>query len=195
MSPSEPILFLILQVLFLAITLLCFGSFLWSVIGVFRKPKGSISVMYRVLQVSSVWTWVYSIYAISLKSSLVLWVQIPALILALFSLWIFWATRNWIKEKDFSLVFNNEAPSHLETCGPFSWVRHPFYSSYLLCYFSVVLFTLDLLMAVTVIFMVALYFKALNDEERKFQLGEFSEAYNQYREKTGALFPKFFIRG
>lgn len=174
--------------------LLCFISFFWSVIGVFRKPEGSVSTMYRVLQISSGWTWTYSLFCIVLTDGPHLGAQILALVLIMLSLLIFWYTRRWIQNKDFALVFNKEAPSHLETEGPFRWVRHPFYSSYLLCYFSVVLFTLDTLMGLTFLFMVGLYFKALKEEEQKFQEKGFSEAYKNYSQRTGALFPKLFAR-
>lgn len=194
MEISDPIISLVLRGLFSTLALLCFGSFFWSVIGVFRKPDEGVSKMYRVLQVSSAWTWFYSMYAIFISKHEVLWAQVLAFFLICFSLWVFWKTRIWIREKDFALVFNDESPSHLETNGPFRWVRHPFYSSYLLCYFSVFVFTLDPLMAFTVAFMVVLYLKALRDEERKFHSEGFSESYRQYSAKTGALFPRVFER-
>ena len=186
---------LIAKVLFGTLALACFASFYWSVIGVFRRPEGGFSPLYRVLQVSSAWTWAYSIYVIAVSTKFSVLNQLPALVLIAASLWIFWKTRHWIRDKDFAIVFNNESPSHLETNGPFRWVRHPFYSSYLLCYFSVFLFTLDIVMGITFLFMTSLYFKALKDEEKKFRTGDsFSEAYSSYSKTTGALFPKIFAK-
>jgi protein-S-isoprenylcysteine O-methyltransferase Ste14 len=86
---------------------------------------------------------------------------------------------------------SDDAPHHIVTYGAYRFVRHPFYSSFLLAFAAACL-----LLPHPVILAFALYvFIVLNltaaREERRLQASEFGGEYQTYMVKTGRFFPRW----
>ena len=86
---------------------------------------------------------------------------------------------------------SDDAPRHIVTYGAYRFVRHPFYSSFLLAFAAACL-----LLPHPVILAFALYvFIVLNltaaREERRLQASEFGGEYQTYMVKTGRFFPRW----
>lgn len=109
--------------------------------------------------------------------------------LALGTMTFIWA---WYanKSKPLTQIYANDTPQHLTTSGPYRFVRHPFYLSYLLLFsggwvasgehwFSAVFIT------ALIFYIVAAYY-----EEKKFINSPLSELYLQYQQSTGLLLPR-----
>ena len=71
--------------------------------------------------------------------------------------------------------------------GPYAYVRHPFYASYLL-YWVAGAFISNWLWA-SVFVMGCLYFTAIRQEENRFGFSPLAASYEAYRRQTGALIP------
>jgi len=73
--------------------------------------------------------------------------------------------------------------------GMYRWVRHPLYASLILMFFGACLVFRNIaaLLAVTVIFVPFMYYRALQEEGLLIQ--RFPQ-YEEYRRKTGMLFPR-----
>jgi len=110
-------------------------------------------------------------------------------LLALGLFW--WAIRtNWARH--LSAAFSPDAPEHVVTTGPYRFVRHPFYSSYLLTWAAGVFAAGSLWLLPTVFVMFFLYQKAARAEELKFSRSPLASLYRRYRETTGCFFPNAF---
>jgi protein-S-isoprenylcysteine O-methyltransferase Ste14 len=118
-------------------------------------------------------------------AALVAALAIFAASLALF-LWAAKTTRS----KLLKLAFDPESPGSVVRTGPYHYIRHPFYTSYILFWLGCVVATLDPLMLVFLGAFSAINVTAAYREERSFEISPFAEEYLNYRKTTGMLWPK-----
>lgn len=177
-----------LRTIVFALAMLNFGSFAWSVIGVFRAHPDSHRLQYRILQANSIALWIVLGKA--------LWVASPTLpagvglaIVQAVCFGLFWAHARIARRNRFTLAFSKDMPERLVREGLYRYLRHPFYAVYLLAYFSIavaVVSTPGLVLCVT---MLLVYWNAAALEERKFLSGPLAEAYQAYMRRTGRFLP------
>lgn len=85
---------------------------------------------------------------------------------------------------------DNDAPSQIVTWGPYKYVRHPFYTSFLLAFIAVVLaFPHPLMLACLLYSLIALSVTARR-EERRLINSEFGDEYRQYMTASGRFLPR-----
>ena len=106
------------------------------------------------------------------------------------SLVLFWRTIAESRKAKLLAAFDENLPHGLLTTGPYRYVRHPFYTSYILHWTGWAIATWNLWAIVPVVTMVTTYWVAARDEEAKFSRTDLSQAYQDYRAKTGRFFPK-----
>jgi protein-S-isoprenylcysteine O-methyltransferase Ste14 len=173
----------------LLLTLVNFFSYWWSVIGVFKKPHEQDLFKYRLLQINSVIIWAISIYCI--YSNLITFHA--EFILDAFLLGcsiLFWHQSQIVKKNDFSLVFSKDAPKKLVKSGLYGRIRQPFYTIYLICYFSISIVYKSPLLFFFSTTMFLIYLDAAVFEERKFLNSDLKLEYLQYKCETHMFFPK-----
>ncbi len=85
--------------------------------------------------------------------------------------------------------FLNDIPDHLVSSGPYRWVRHPFYSSYLLVLVAGWVASAAWWYGIVVLLGGLQYLLAARHEEAKFMASPLREAYAAYRKRTGMLLP------
>lgn len=166
-----------------------FLSFGWSVIGVFKKTKDQNMFKYRVLQVASIGTWILCSYG-CYQTEAPTFQIITCMAIQVFCLIAFWKTSTIVKRHQFTIAFSNDKPNVLVKEGLYRKVRHPFYSIYLISYFSVGLLLLDVPAIIASFVMLAVYFEAARTEEQKFMKSELADQYQEYRKKTHMFAPK-----
>ena len=111
--------------------------------------------------------------------------------LLLFSLLLFIATCTAIKKKRLTPIYSTNLPQHLVTHGPYKYVRHPFYTAYLLNYAGIVLVAPSMLSLLALVGVYAIYLHAALQEERKFGHSGLASAYACYMSSTGRFLPMF----
>lgn len=176
----------------LLILLCSYGSFLWSVIGVFRKGEPQKVFSYRLLQLTSVTTWLVSLVAVYHAQSLK-YPVFGVVTLGLF-LVLFWWAYSTIKQRKLTLAFSEDEPSFVYQDGPYKYVRHPFYTAYLGTYFTAAVITSSPWVAICAGLMTAVYLHAALFEEKKFSVSKVSEQYRAYRIQTGRFLPKWSVK-
>lgn len=107
-----------------------------------------------------------------------------------FAFIVFLLASRSTKKNKFDIIFSKAAPDKVHVEGPYRWVRHPFYTSYILCYLSVVFFTQNLIVALMGLLLVITYIIAAKDEEANLLGSNFGDKYKEYKSKTGMFFPK-----
>jgi protein-S-isoprenylcysteine O-methyltransferase Ste14 len=91
----------------------------------------------------------------------------------------------------FSYMNSTDVPQFVCSRGPYHWVRHPFYTSYLLSALAMTLmFPTPVTMAGSILVILALN-SAAGFEEGKFKDSPVAEEYVAYTRRTGRFVPRF----
>ena len=113
-----------------------------------------------------------------------------ALVLEAVSLWLFFRTIAASRDGALHFAFDTENPVSLVTAGPYRYVRHPFYTSYLIFWTGLAIGTWSLWSIPVLVLMAVLYTVAARGEETKFARTGMSEEYAAYRARTGMFWPR-----
>jgi protein-S-isoprenylcysteine O-methyltransferase Ste14 len=118
--------------------------------------------------------------------------QMAGIGLQILSYVLFWSAIAATRNAALLAAFTPLAPHSLITTGPYRFVRHPFYSSYLLFWVGLTVCTWSIWAFVPLIGMFATYLQASMDEERKFSHTALAKDYSQYMAKTARFVPGVF---
>lgn len=84
----------------------------------------------------------------------------------------------------------SDAPKHIVTWGAYRFIRHPFYSSFLLAFAAACFFfPHPIVLGLSLYVFVVLNLTAAG-EERKLRASEFGAEYAAYMDRTGRFFPR-----
>lgn len=115
---------------------------------------------------------------------------IAAVILLLCSVALYEWARRTIRERRFHIGWSGDVPGELCDSGPYAFVRHPVYLSYVLAFLAVPIAFPMWSTLVILVFNVALYVHAARDDERSIDASELGQAYAAYRGRTGMFVPR-----
>lgn len=170
----------------LALGAACFLAFTWAMLGHFRSdgpmPFGMRVIGATSLAAMAVFTWCVCTAQLSRA-----WPVTPilsAVSLASFA-WAVHTTRN----ADFAFAFAATKPSILVVSGPFHYIRHPFYTSYLIFWFATCFATTSSVCWVGPLTLLTCYVVAARREERLMADGDLGAEYASYASRTGMFFP------
>lgn len=166
----------------------CLASFSWSVRRFFTRPAGFTASM-KAITVSATVFGLLHLYAILTGPNLTVGRSLAGAALYLVSGALFWWTIKTSIHRPLSAAFSPDAPEHLVQSGPYRFIRHPFYTSYLLTWIAGCLVAGQWWLLLTVAWMLITYIQASTVEERKFLRSPLSDAYRQYRRHTGRFIP------
>lgn len=119
--------------------------------------------------------------------------QIIGLVFLIFSFVLFWMTIRESSKAKLLAAFDEKLPHGLLKSGPYKYVRHPFYTSYLIQWIGWAIATWSIWSIVPVTFMTVTYWVAAHGEENKFSKTEMADEYETYKANTGRFFPKLKI--
>lgn len=89
-----------------------------------------------------------------------------------------------------TLAFTDDDPRLLLSAGPYRWIRHPFYSAYLLFWIAAAAVTRDLSGWIVALVLGAVYVVAARHEEGKFARSALAGRYAAYAARTGMFLPR-----
>jgi protein-S-isoprenylcysteine O-methyltransferase Ste14 len=120
-----------------------------------------------------------------------LWQRVAGLSLQIFAAGLF----NWAKNATFdnrlTAAFDIDKPIFLMKSGPYRFVRHPFYASYIAFWVGSSLAANSVFLYIICFALVVAYVIAALFEESKFKNSPFAADYQRYSRQTGFLFPRF----
>jgi len=85
----------------------------------------------------------------------------------------------------------NDAPQHIVTYGPYRWVRHPFYVSFLLALGGMFIYYPHLTTLITLSYGIVMLNGTADREEKRLCGSEFGTEYADYMKRTGRFVPKW----
>lgn len=97
-----------------------------------------------------------------------------------------WASR----AARLKLIFEPDAPEAVLTEGPYRWIRHPFYASYILFWSGCAVATLQPFNIIYALVLAPLLAFAAKSEEAGFERSPHAEAYRDYQRRAGLFWPK-----
>ncbi|MDR3471329.1 MAG: isoprenylcysteine carboxylmethyltransferase family protein [Devosia sp.] len=118
------------------------------------------------------------------------WAELAGLVLELASLALFWAAIRASRQARLRFAFDPGLPHGIIEGGPYRYLRHPFYVSYLLFWFGWGIAIWSVWTLPFLIAFVAFYANAARGEERKFAATAFAPDYERYKRTAGFFWPK-----
>ena len=115
-------------------------------------------------------------------------------VLLLASLALYEWARHVIRNRRFHLAWTGDVPDAVCEEGPYRFVRHPLYLSYILAFVAVVAAYPGLASAAILIFNGALFTHAAITDERSLGRSDLAAAYADYKARTGMFVPRLGAR-
>lgn len=147
----------------------------------------------RLIRFSSLAAWVTNVFSafLSLGSDHSTSLTLTSFIFALISFSIFRCALLSTRSSRLQIAYSEGAASELVTTGPFAYIRHPFYASYILFWWSWAV-TLQTYGSLIFAFVLTLqYLVGMRVEERSL-MSVFGSDYMKYRSRTSALIPRIW---
>jgi protein-S-isoprenylcysteine O-methyltransferase Ste14 len=142
-----------------------------------------------VAQFSFLFTGTLATFVLALGRPLPLWNAVASIVLLIASLLLYEWARHVITHRRFHLAWTGDVPEEVCSDGPYRYVRHPLYASYILAFGAVsaafpTLATLAILAG-----NVALFLHAAVMDERSLAQSELAPDYALYKGVTGMFLP------
>jgi protein-S-isoprenylcysteine O-methyltransferase Ste14 len=119
-----------------------------------------------------------------------LWPVVIGVLLELGSLALFWGAIRASRQAQLHFAFDPDPPHSVLDRGPYRYVRHPFYTSYMLFWLGWGLATWSPWAIPLVVIIVAFYWVAARGEERRFAGTPFGAEYERYKRSAGLFWPR-----
>ena len=171
--------------------LACLGSFGWAMRWFFARPDGSSRMIVLTWLVGTICA-AGQLAVIGLIGVSTPWVWF-AWACYVMSLTVFYWAVSVNRQRPLSWAYSTDMPLHLQVTGPYRYVRHPFYLSYLLTFFGGALATANPWLLLTVVAIGIGAVRAARMEEAKFEGSPLASDYQEFRDRVGMFFPR--IRG
>ena len=171
---------------FIAVTL---GTLLWAGLWYFRQGR-EWNPRKRIYKIS-----IYTVLALHGAAILILpeppvWSQLAGSAVLLVVLVLFWtavAAHGDIRPK---FAFDQPEAARIVTSGPYRWIRHPFYSSFMLAALGGVLISGRPELLLTIPWLACFYVRAAKEEEIFLLESPLGRQYQDYYRRTGRFFPR-----
>lgn len=179
-----------LKVIIFSLLFACFISFSWAVFKVFQKPNEKMPIKMRMLSLLSTLFFIGQLVFLFQQNAPNFAITIFGLLLLCLSFGLFWSAIPYAKSAQLGIAFAGKASPKILMEGPYKYIRHPFYSSYLLFWLGGFLVAQSGWLLISVVVMAWFYFTAIAEEEAMLLSGEMGDLYKSYRIRTGAVLPR-----
>jgi protein-S-isoprenylcysteine O-methyltransferase Ste14 len=163
------------------------SQYTWSGRGHFQSdkmPLGSMVISLTVIvtslfDLSLIWTAAQPVVA-----------QLIGLVTMIAAGVFFWVVVRESKAARLRLAFDEQGPRSLVMTGPYAYVRHPFYTSYIVFWAGLAISTWSIIAIFPFAILVVIYVFAAQVEEGKFARSAMAEEYAAYKARTGRFWPR-----
>ena len=171
-----------------ALLLSCLLSFAWAMKHFFTQPTGT-SLGMSLIKFSGAAFGLTHLSALALLGAAGAERAALAALAYAASLALFWWTLSTHQHTPISAVFSRDLPHRVVQDGPYRFVRHPFYASYLLMWLAAPIGAGQWWLATAALIMGGVYYSAAKSEEKKFAESAVANHYARYRAATGLFLP------
>lgn len=178
-----------LDLLVTAIILATLGAYVWSASAHFRSDRleaGAKLIAVMVFGTATLYAWL--IWSVEQNRA----VQLAGLAIQCLAFALFWWTIAETRKARLLAAFTDGDPQSLITTGPYRYVRHPFYTSYILFWCGGALATGVWWTVLPAAIMITIYRRAAAQEEARFGNTDMAEAYAAFARDRSRFFPGLF---
>jgi protein-S-isoprenylcysteine O-methyltransferase Ste14 len=112
-------------------------------------------------------------------------------LLALGSVMLYEWSRRTIVDRNFYVGLAGEVPAALCEVGPYGYVRHPFYLSYMVAFLGVAVAFPSPIVAGACLLNIGLFVYMASDDERVLHQSPLAADYQSYKFRVGRFLPRF----
>jgi protein-S-isoprenylcysteine O-methyltransferase Ste14 len=94
--------------------------------------------------------------------------------------------------RSFYIAWSGDVPDALCDRGPYAYIRHPIYASYIFAFLAVLVAMPTLITFAVFVFNAVLFTHAALSDERSLASGTFAADYAEYKKRTGMFVPRVF---
>lgn len=149
-----------------------------------KMPTGTIVISAVVLATTAIFL------ALLWLNSQPILAHLAGLAIEGLGIWLFYSAIRASRAAELKMAFDKANPHGLVTTGPYRYLRHPFYTSYLIFWIGWAISTWSAWSIVPLLVILVIYVQAALGEEAKFSRTPMAEAYAAYRRQTGFFWPK-----
>jgi protein-S-isoprenylcysteine O-methyltransferase Ste14 len=131
------------------------------------------------------------VLCMGLFSGLLLPLALCGAIFTLCSLMLYEWTRRTVVDRNFYVALSGEVPGAICDTGPYRYVRHPFYLSYMLAFVGVAVAFPSLIVSGMCLLNIGLFLYMALDDERVLLASQIAVDYQAYRGRVGMFVPRF----
>ena len=187
------VIFPVPQPLFLLSFVLVFTYFLLAGGHTFeRSPDDDLAGM--VAQISFLGTGAVATWLLGFRRAIPLWNGIGSALLLLGALLLYEWARREIRERGFHIAGSSDVPEALCDEGPYAFIRHPVYVSYMLAFLAQLVALPGLGTGLIFLANMALFTLAAANDEKSLSRSALADVYARYKRRTGMFFPRLFRR-
>ena len=178
---------LALDILVSAVSLAVVGCYTWSLRGHFASPKmppgalliSAVVVLTSLFFLFLVWTQDQASQA-----------QVIGIAIEVAGAALFWAAISASRKARLRAAFDEVHPHGIVTGGPYRYLRHPFYASYLIFWSGWAIAAWSAWTLLPVATFAIIYAVAARAEEKKFSATPLAREYEAYKSRTGFFWPR-----
>lgn len=115
---------------------------------------------------------------------------VAAFVLVVVAVALYELARRTARGRGLSVIKSESVAESVVTSGPYAYIRHPFYASYLLGSLAMVVAFPVILAAAGLLLNIAFFAYAARSEEKNLMESALAPAYAEYRSRTGMFFPR-----
>lgn len=175
----------LVALLLVAVTI---GSFLWASLYYFRQVKcDRWKLVYKIsiYLCMGIYGW-----AIAVSTTPPPWSLIGGMVLLLLILGIFWSAVAAHGKARPAFAFDQHQVERIVQTGPYRFVRHPFYTSFLLSQAATAMIAGQPALLLTIPWFAVFYFRAARNEESFLLSNDLADEYRTYCARTGRFLPR-----
>jgi protein-S-isoprenylcysteine O-methyltransferase Ste14 len=141
-------------------------------------------------QISFMWTGAVATLVLGLYVPIHLYNGIASLAVLACSLALYEWARHVVWSRNFHVAWSGNVPDSVCAEGPYAYIRHPIYASYILAFLAVLIAMPTVVTVIVFAFNVALFTHAALSDERSLKSSPLAIEYSQYKKRAGMFFPR-----
>ena len=165
----------------------CYISFIWAAKFLFQVKDKSSRLGRNIISLLGLISIMAQSYSVYFYASNKISIYIASIIFTIAAI-TFWSAVKITFQKPFDFLLSKNEPQSLITKGPYKYIRHPFYTSYMLAWLAGIIASESIYSLIS-LSLIPIYILAAINEELNFERNNFSLQYLKYKKNTGMFLP------
>ena len=168
---------------------ICFFGFIWSSFFFFKKSSEKNIYIFLIKAIGTLLIFTNIYFTWTKTNSNTAHDLIGVFFLVISSILFYWSIYT-NRKRPLNFAFTEIEKITLISNGPYKYIRHPFYSSYIFAWVGSIVINQNIWLIIPSVIIIFFYYKSATTEEFGFLEGPIKTEYQRYMLLTGRFFPK-----